>query len=106
MVHGLPEFSTLTIVYANCMIGKQQRNPIPKISNWRAIEKLQLVHADFWGPITSISNSNKRYILGFIDAFTRKTWVYFIVEKSGALSMFKQFKSCVEKEVAGYIKCL
>ena len=30
----------------------------------------------------------------------------FLVEKYEALSMFKHFKSCVEKEVRGYIKCL
>ena len=42
----------------------------------------------------------------FIDDFTRKTWAYFLVEKSEALSMFKRFKSCVEKKVGEYIKCL
>lgn len=106
MVHGLPQFKTPTTVCANCMIGKQHRDPIPKKSNWRATKKLQLIHADLYGPISPISNNNKRYIICFIDEFTRKAWTYFLVKKSEALVMFKRFKSYVEKEVGGYIKCL
>ncbi|CAL8151793.1 unnamed protein product [Prunus armeniaca] len=106
MVHGLPQFKSPSTVCANCMIGKQHKDSIPKKSNWRATEKLQLVHADLCGPISPISNSKKRYIICFIDDFTRKAWTYFLVEKSEALSMFKHFKSYVEKEVGGYIKCL
>jgi transposase InsO family protein len=85
---------------------KTTQSPILKKSNWRATEKLQLIHADLCGPISPISNSNKRYIICFIDNFTRKAWTYILVEKSEALVMFKRFKSYVEKEVEGYIKCL
>ncbi|CAL5371264.1 unnamed protein product [Camellia sinensis] len=106
MVHGIPQFKSPSTVCANCMIGKQHRDSIPKKSNWRATEKLQLVHADLCGPISPISNSKKRYIICFIDDFTKKAWTYFLVEKSEALSMFKHFKSYVEKEVEGHIKCL
>lgn len=88
------------------MIGKQHRDSIPHKSNWRATEKLQLVHADIYGPISPSSNNKKRYIICFIDDFTRKTWIYFLVEKFEALSMFKRFKSCVKKEEGGYTKCL
>jgi hypothetical protein len=79
MVCGLPQFKTPTTVCANCLIGKQHRDPIPKKSNWRATEKLQLIHADLCGPISPISNNNKRYIICFIDDFTRKAWTYILV---------------------------
>ncbi|XP_052729122.1 uncharacterized protein LOC108321170 isoform X1 [Vigna angularis] len=36
----------------------------------------------FGGPIHPASHNNKRYSLSFIDDFTRKTWVYFLHEKS------------------------
>lgn len=106
MVHGIPQFKAPSTVYTDCMIGKQHRDPIPKKSNWRATKKLQLVHADIYGPISPISNGKKRYLIYFIDDFTRKTWIYFLVEKFEALITFKHFKSCVEKEIRGYIKCL
>jgi transposase InsO family protein len=106
MVHGIPQFKIPSTVCATYMVGKQHRDPIPKHNNWRATEKLQLIHADLCGPISPISNSKKRYIICFIDDFTRKAWIYFLVKKSEALHMFKRFKNYVEKEIGGYIKCL
>uniref|UniRef100_A0A2N9G6A8 Integrase catalytic domain-containing protein n=5 Tax=Fagus sylvatica TaxID=28930 RepID=A0A2N9G6A8_FAGSY len=60
---------------------------------------------DICGPITPTSNSNKRYILLFIDDYSRKAWVYFLVEKSEALNSFKCFKTMVEKETGLFVKC-
>ena len=88
------------------MIGKQHRDPIPKRSTWRASQKLQLIHIDICGPISPMSNSKKRYLICFIDDFSRKTWAYFLVEKSKALVTFKYFKKSIEKEMDAYIKCL
>lgn len=58
MVHGLPHFSASATVCTACMVGKQHRDPFPKKSNWRASQKLQLIHADLCGPITPVSNGN------------------------------------------------
>ena len=79
---------------------------MPRKSQWRASQRLQLIHADICGPITPISNSNKRYILCFIDDFSRKTWIYFLAEKCEAFTMFKNFKSLVENEIGSGICCL
>ncbi|KAL9429389.1 hypothetical protein AB3S75_031241 [Citrus x aurantiifolia] len=106
MVEGIPHFDAPSRVCEGCLTGKQNRDTIPRKSNWRATEKLQLIHADLCGPIYPISNSKKRYLLCFIDDFSRKAWIYFLVEKSEALNLFKHFKNHVEKEVGGYIKCL
>ena len=67
---------------------------------------LQLVHADICGPIKPISNGKKRYLITFTDDFTRKTWVYFLMEKSEALAIFKSFKIHVEKETNSFIGVL
>ena len=67
---------------------------------------MQLIHADICGPVTPTSNGKKRYALCFIDDFSIKAWVYFLVEKSEALNSFKCFKRLVEKETVMYIKCL
>ena len=79
---------------------------MPKKSLWKASNKLQLVHADICGPINPISSSNKRYILSFIDDFSRKIWLYFLNEKSETFSHFKRFKVLVEKEAGESIRCL
>nr|DAD19628.1 TPA_asm: hypothetical protein HUJ06_021091 [Nelumbo nucifera] len=106
MVRGLPHLPFTTVVCTNCLNGKQHRNSIPKKSAWRATQKLQLIHADICGPVALTSNCKKKYVLCFIDDFSRKTWVYFLVEKSEALNSFKCFKKLVEKETGMYIKCL
>lgn len=106
MVHGLPNFSSSTTNCAHCIKGKQHRDPIPKKSTWRATQKLELIHADICGPITPVSNSGKRYVLCFIDDYSRKAWSYYLVVKSEALNHFKAFKSMVEKETGLEIKCL
>nr|KYP59803.1 Retrovirus-related Pol polyprotein from transposon TNT 1-94 [Cajanus cajan] len=99
MVIGLPSLKYPQNICTTCLTGKQHRKPIPSKSLWRASKQLQLVHPDIRGPIQPASNSDKRYILSFIDDFTRKTWVYFLHEKSEAFVTFKKFKTCVEKEI-------
>ena len=106
MVKGLPLLRASTIACNECFVGKQHRNAIPKKSQWRASRKLQLVHADICGPITLESNNSKRYIITFIDDFSRKVWIYFLVAKSEAFTTFKKYKSLVEKESSALICCL
>lgn len=106
MVIGLPQFQDTSKVCVDCFEGKQQRKAIPKQSTWRAKEVLELIHSDICGPISPASNSGKRYILCFIDDFSRKAWAYLLAEKAEALSCFKIFKILVEKQSSKVIKCL
>ena len=53
------------------------------------------------GPITLESF---RYFFYSIDDFSRKTWVYFLKEKSEVFETFKKFKVMVEKETSKVIK--
>jgi len=50
------------------------------------------------------SFSSKRYLISFIDDFSRKTWVYLLKEKSEAFEVFKKFKVMVEKVTGRQIK--
>jgi transposase InsO family protein len=65
-----------------------------------------LIHTDICGPITPESFSGKRYFISFIDDFSRKTWVYFLKEKSEAFEVFKKFKVMVEKSTGRHIKAV
>ena len=51
-----------------------------------------------------MSNSNKRYMISFIDNYSRKVWVYFLVEKLEAFNTLKNYKTRVEKESCLTIK--
>ena len=93
-------------ICSDCMVGKQHREIMPKKSLWRASQQLQLIHAGICGPVKPESHSHKRYLINFIDDYSRKTWVYFLSEKSEAFDVFKRFKTLVEKEVNKLICCL
>jgi hypothetical protein len=106
MVKGLPNLKDIEDKCSDCLIGKQHRDNIPKQANWRASKKLELVHSDICGPINPQSNGGNRYFITFTDDYSRKTWSYFLQEKSGAFDMFKRFKSLVENESSCSIRCL
>jgi hypothetical protein len=106
MVKGLPELKEIEGKCTDCLTGKQHREIIPKLAKWRASQKLELVHSDICGPINPKSNGGNRYFITFTDDYSRKTWTYFLQDKSSAFEVFKKFKSLVEKESGCEIKCL
>ncbi|KAJ7980886.1 Retrovirus-related Pol polyprotein from transposon TNT 1-94 [Quillaja saponaria] len=106
MVTGLSQITIPSQVCEECVVGKQHRSQFPQGKSWRAKTVLELVHSDICGPINPSSNGGKRYLITFIDDYTRKTWVYFLQEKSQAFSTFKSFKARVENETGRTIKTL
>lgn len=103
IVNGLPTILVTQELCIHCLTGKQHQNSMSKKSLWRVSEKLQLIHANLCGLIRPSSNNNKKYFLSYIDDFSQKTWVYFLHDKVETFSLFKSFKSLVEKEVGGSI---
>ncbi|CAJ2675758.1 unnamed protein product [Trifolium pratense] len=106
MVKGLPSLDEVNERCVDCLTGKQHREAIPKQAVWRAGKVLELIHSDICGPINPTSNGGNRYFITFTDDFSRKTWVYFLKEKSSALDTFKNFKALVENESGCTIQCL
>ncbi|KAK2986839.1 hypothetical protein RJ640_011064 [Escallonia rubra] len=106
MVTGLPQIAIPSQVCEECVVGKQHRSQFPEGKSWRAKSVLELVHSDICGPIKPSSNGGKRYLITFIDDYTRKTWVDFLQEKSEAFSAFKCFKARVENESGKTINTL
>lgn len=89
-----------------CIEGKQSRLPFPKRSYTRATQKLGLIHSDLCGPMSISSFSGAKYLLTFIDDYTRMTFGYFIKTKDEVLPVFKRFKSLVEQQTDLKIKRL
>lgn len=89
-----------------CVMGKQTRLPFPKKSFNRATDILELVHTDLCGPMPCSSFSGSRYILTFIDDFSRKTFVYFLRRKDEVFNKFKEWKCLVEKQTDKKLKAI
>jgi hypothetical protein len=67
---------------------------------------LELVHNDLTGPFPHPSINNAKYVLTFIDDWSRYMWVYFLKQKYEVLEHFKEFKAYVEKQSRKMIKIL
>ncbi|KAJ4812770.1 polyprotein [Rhynchospora pubera] len=106
MVNGIPAINHPDQLCEACLLGKHARKSFPKVSTSRATKPLELVHADVCGPIQPQSLGKSSYFVLFIDDYSRKTWVYFLKNKSEAFETFKKFKSLVENESGYYIKAL
>jgi hypothetical protein len=89
MVKGLPVLKEMEDKCTDCLSGKQHRESIPKQANWRANQKLELIHSDVCGPINLKSNGGNRYFITFTDDYSRKTWVYFLQKSLVSLKSLK-----------------
>lgn len=77
-----------------CLKAKQTRLPFPK-SSGTSRNVLDLVHTDVCGPMQTISPSGKRYMLTFIDDFSRYTVVYLLREKSEVEERIREYLAMV-----------
>ena len=67
MVRDLPELQEIETKCKDYLLGKQHREAIPKRAQWRASQKLELIHSDLCDPIKPSSNSGNRYFMTFTD---------------------------------------
>lgn len=88
-----------------CIKGKQTRRPIHD-EGTRATEILGLVHSDVLGPLKSESFSGARYLVTFVDDFSRKIFVYPLQRKSEVFDKFIDFKKMAENQCSKKIKVL
>jgi transposase InsO family protein len=77
-----------------------------KESEYRSKTPLELIHSNVFSLVRQISIGVMRYMVTFIDDFSRYVWVYFMKEKSEVFAKFKEFKKKIESELNMKIKCL
>jgi hypothetical protein len=83
---------------------KKVASQIPPVST---THKLQVVHADIYGPINPPSICGSRYYVVFTDDFTRIMWLYFIRDSSQCVDIIKNFLAETENRREGtYLKTL
>jgi hypothetical protein len=106
MLKGLPQLKVRTdTVCAGCQYGKAHQLPYAE-SKFKANKPLELVHSDVFGPVKQAFISGMRYMVTFIDDFSRYVWVYFQKEKYETFSKFQEFKSAAEVEIGEKIYSL
>ena len=89
-----------------CLKARQTRAPLPKHSDTRASELLEIIHSDVCEVTDTNSLEGYRYFLTFIDDKSRFTFVAFLKKKDQVFAKFTQYKILVEKHLGKNIKIL
>ena len=90
----------------HCIFGKQKRVSFTSPAVHKTKGTLDYIHSDLWGPAQVQSKGGARYMLTFIDDYSRKVWVYFLKHKNDVFLTFKQWKALIEKQTGKQIKRL
>ena len=86
-----------------CQLAKTQRLPFV-INKTRALNLLDLVHCDLWGPSPIASNDNYRYYVIFVDDHSRFSWLYPLKAKSDFSRVLVGFLNMVQTQFSRKIK--
>nr|GFC55164.1 retrovirus-related Pol polyprotein from transposon TNT 1-94 [Tanacetum cinerariifolium] len=92
LVSGLPKFKYhKEHLFPLCEQGKSKKasHPPKPVPNSR--QRLHLLYMDLCGPMRSASINGKRYVLVFVDDYSRYTWVPFLGSKDEAPEVIKTF---------------
>ncbi|KAK9209952.1 hypothetical protein WN944_002321 [Citrus x changshan-huyou] len=65
-----------------------------------------LIHFDVWESPDMFIGGGAKYMVTFIDDYSRRCWVYPIKKNSDVFPVFKEYKARVELESGKRIKCL
>ena len=106
MVEGLPVIKATTRICKGCVVGKHPEHKFDRGKASRESCILGLIHYYISGPMPLTSMNGSRYILTFIDDFSRYTWVFFIKKKSEVLEKFTELKALLENASRKKIKYL
>ena len=66
----------------------------------------ELVHSDVMVPIKPVSKGGSKYIVTFIDYYSRMVFVYPIKAKSEVFVKFKMLKAQVETQYDSKVRCI
>lgn len=74
-----------------CAQGKMTRMPFPKESSNKSMAVLDLIHSDVCEPDRNVSSGGHKYVLTFIDDFSRCPVIYLLKHKSDVERKLKEY---------------
>ena len=106
MVEGLPVIKATTGICKGCVDGNHPEHKFDRGKASRATCILRMIHSDISSPMPITSMNGSRYVLTFINDFSRYTWVLFIKKKSEVCEKFTELKALLGNASSQKIKTL
>jgi hypothetical protein len=101
MVNGLPRVIPLNGVCEGCVLKKHHRATFKYTFKtgkaWREMTQWEHLHSDLC-PMHKPLLASARYVLNFIDDFSKSAWLYFLNYKDHVFEKFKEFRALVENQ--------
>ena len=93
---------------AGCINGKLNVESFPKSKNSeiKTSRVSELIQSDVMGLKQIKSNGGAKYVVTFIDDYSRYTVAYFLASKSEVLEKFVEYKAFKENQINKRIKCI
>jgi transposase InsO family protein len=89
-----------------CVLRKHPQEKFDKVKYHRDFAPLDLILSDLMGPFPHPSIKKFRFLLIFVDDFSRFTWIYFLRKNYEVFQQLKDFKAPVETQSGKNIKIL
>ena len=105
-MEGLPSINISNGTCIGFVVGKHPERNYEKGKEMRSVQVLDLVHSEVIGPLPTPSYGGSRYVLTFINDFSRFYWVYFLKLKSEVFETLKVWKFLVENACGNKIKVI
>ena len=96
LVDGRPYIHFSKGICEGCVLGKHPQEKFDKGKIQKASFPIYIIHSDLMGSFWHPSISKSRYVLIFVDDFSRFTWIFFLRQKSEVFQHLKDFKALVE----------
>ena len=96
MVIGFPKIKCSKGVCQGCILGKHPEHKYERVSHERTHAPIEIIHSEISGNFPNMSMIQSKYVVIFIDKFSRYCWVYFLNHKSEVFDLFNGFKALVE----------
>lgn len=81
-----------------CLESKMTRKTFVKSKEKSTKKIFDLVHTDVCGPMRTLTQQKKRYVLTFVDDYSRYTKIYLLRQKSEVIEKLIDFVSLIENQ--------
>ncbi|GKA11798.1 retrovirus-related pol polyprotein from transposon TNT 1-94 [Tanacetum coccineum] len=105
IVIGLPKLKFVKDhMCSSCELGKYKRKSFKTKTTPSSKRRLQLLHMDLCGPMKVESINGKKYVLVFVDDYSRYTWTHFLRSKDETSEVLIDFLKLVQRGLHAQVR--